>query len=156
MEFSRQQYKSGLPSPPPEDLPDPGMEIEFLASSFIDKQILYQLCNLGSSCPRQYIIFLKKLFSFPCLLCFTFHVCVCWVGGVSWSCVCLFVPVWSWGWGLFLHQGCNLAPHMVSELMGNLNLRVPCLSGPLRNEAVDPTLPKLTQSCILFGVNLRH
>ena len=27
MEFSRQEYWSGLPCPPPEDLPDPGMEL---------------------------------------------------------------------------------------------------------------------------------
>ena len=26
MEFSRQKYQSGLPCPPPEDLPNPGME----------------------------------------------------------------------------------------------------------------------------------
>ena len=26
MEFSRQEYSSGLPFPPPVDLPDPGME----------------------------------------------------------------------------------------------------------------------------------
>ena len=26
MEFSRQEYWSGLPFPPPEDLPDPGIE----------------------------------------------------------------------------------------------------------------------------------
>ena len=28
MEFPRQEYWSGLPFPPPEDLPDPGMESE--------------------------------------------------------------------------------------------------------------------------------
>ena len=27
MEFSRQEYRSGLPFPSPEDLPDPGMEL---------------------------------------------------------------------------------------------------------------------------------
>ena len=27
MEFSRQKYKSGLPCPPPVDLPDPGIEL---------------------------------------------------------------------------------------------------------------------------------
>ena len=30
--FSRQEYWSGLPCPPPEDLPDPGMEPAFLKS----------------------------------------------------------------------------------------------------------------------------
>ena len=32
MEFSRQQYWSGLPFPPPEDLPNPGIEPVSLAS----------------------------------------------------------------------------------------------------------------------------
>ena len=32
MEFSRQEYWSGLPFPPPEDLPDPGIELESLVS----------------------------------------------------------------------------------------------------------------------------
>ena len=32
MEFPRQEYWSGLPFPPPEDLPDPGMEPTSLAS----------------------------------------------------------------------------------------------------------------------------
>ena len=32
MEFSRQEYWSGLPFPTPEDLPDPGTEPESLAS----------------------------------------------------------------------------------------------------------------------------
>ena len=32
MEFSRQEYWSGLPCPLPGDLPDPGIELSFLAS----------------------------------------------------------------------------------------------------------------------------
>ena len=32
MGFSRQEYWSGLPCPPPGDLPDPGIEPEFPAS----------------------------------------------------------------------------------------------------------------------------
>ena len=32
MEFSRQEYWSGLPSPPPWDLSDPGIELVFLMS----------------------------------------------------------------------------------------------------------------------------
>ena len=32
MEFSRQEYWSGLPLPPPGDLPDPGIEHESLVS----------------------------------------------------------------------------------------------------------------------------
>ena len=33
LEFSRQEYWSGLPFPPPGDLPDPGIELESLMSS---------------------------------------------------------------------------------------------------------------------------
>ena len=33
MGFSRQEYRSGLPSPPPGDLPNPGMETASLISS---------------------------------------------------------------------------------------------------------------------------
>ena len=33
MGFSRQEYWRGLPCPPPGDLPNPGIELEFLASS---------------------------------------------------------------------------------------------------------------------------
>jgi len=33
MGFSRQEYWSGLPHPPPGDLPDPGIEPETLISS---------------------------------------------------------------------------------------------------------------------------
>ena len=32
MEFSRKEYWSGLPCPPPEDLPDPGIELMSLRS----------------------------------------------------------------------------------------------------------------------------
>ena len=32
MGFSRQEYWSGMPSPPPGDLPDPGMELRSLTS----------------------------------------------------------------------------------------------------------------------------
>ena len=47
MGFSRQEYWSGLPCPPPGDLPDPGMK--FLSHvSCIGQQVLYQLCHLGS------------------------------------------------------------------------------------------------------------
>ena len=155
MEFSRQQYRSWLPSPPPGDLPNPGMEPESLASSFIDKQILYQLCNLGSSVPQTIYYIPQETFLLPMFaLLYLPRVCACvWCVLELCLSVCASLEL---GAGSLLHQGCNLAPHMVSELMGNLNLKIPCVSGPLRNEAVDPTLPKLGQSCILFGVNLRH
>ena len=35
MEFSRQEYWSGLPCPSPGDLPDPGMEPAFLMSTAV-------------------------------------------------------------------------------------------------------------------------
>ena len=97
MEFSRQQYRSGLPSPPPGDLPNPGMEPESLASSFIDKQILYQLCNLGSSVPQTiYYIpqetFLLLMFALLYLPHVCARVCVVCPGAVS---VCL----WQFGVG---------------------------------------------------------
>ena len=44
MEFSRQEYWSGLPFPPPGDLPDPGMEPRFPAC----RQIPYHLSHQGS------------------------------------------------------------------------------------------------------------
>ena len=38
MGFSRQEYWSGLPCPPPEDLPDPGIKLPFLTSpAFADR-----------------------------------------------------------------------------------------------------------------------
>ena len=36
--FSRQEYWSGLPSPPPEDLPDPGMEPASLMTSVFNRK----------------------------------------------------------------------------------------------------------------------
>ena len=41
MEFFRQEDWSGLPFPPPGDLPDPGMEPEFLYVSCIGRWVLY-------------------------------------------------------------------------------------------------------------------
>ena len=48
MGFSRQEYWSGLPCPPPEDLPDSGMGTHICHVSCIGKQVLYHLCHLGS------------------------------------------------------------------------------------------------------------
>ena len=43
-DFSRQEYWNGLPCPPPEDLPDPGIEPRSPAL----RQILYRLSYEGS------------------------------------------------------------------------------------------------------------
>ena len=44
--FSRQEYWSGLPCPPPRDLPDPGME-PMSHASCTGRQVLYRWCHLG-------------------------------------------------------------------------------------------------------------
>ena len=44
MEFSRQEYWTGLPFPTPGDLPYPGIEPVSLAYAVFDRQILYY-CN---------------------------------------------------------------------------------------------------------------
>jgi len=46
MGFSRQEYWSGLPFPPPGDLPDPGMEPRSLKSPALAGE--FSLCHLGS------------------------------------------------------------------------------------------------------------
>ena len=51
MGFSRQEYWSRLPCPPPEDLPDPGIKPTSHVSS-IGKWVLYLQCHLGT--PQQY------------------------------------------------------------------------------------------------------
>ena len=48
MEFSKQEYWSGLPRPPPGDLPDPGIEPSSLMSPSIGRQVLYHLSYQGS------------------------------------------------------------------------------------------------------------
>ena len=48
MEFSRQEYRSGLPCLPPEDLPNPGIELVSACVSCIGRWILYPLSHLGS------------------------------------------------------------------------------------------------------------
>ena len=50
LEFSRQEYWSVLPCPPPGDLPDPGIKPMSLTSpALIGRQALYHLHHLGSS-----------------------------------------------------------------------------------------------------------
>ena len=41
MRFSRQEYWNGLPSPPPGDLPDPGMEPTTLKSPAVAEGFFY-------------------------------------------------------------------------------------------------------------------
>ena len=48
VEFSRQEYLSGLPFPPPEDLPDPGIEPASYVSYFC-RGILY-FCTTLEAC----------------------------------------------------------------------------------------------------------
>ena len=47
MEFSRQQYWSGVPFPTPGDLPNPGIE-PHLMSPALAGPVLYDKCHLGS------------------------------------------------------------------------------------------------------------
>ena len=47
--FSRQEYWGGFPFSQPEDRLNPGIEPAFLVSPALSKQILNQLCHLGSS-----------------------------------------------------------------------------------------------------------
>ena len=48
MGFSRQEYWSGLPLPPPGDLPNPGLELNTSYVSCIGRQILYHQHHLRS------------------------------------------------------------------------------------------------------------
>ena len=52
VEFSRQEYWSGLPCPPPADLLNPGIEPKSLASTCIGSQVLYHSQHLG--CPTMH------------------------------------------------------------------------------------------------------
>ena len=47
MGFSRQEYWSGLPSPSPEDLPDPGIKLTSLISTCVGRQVLYHQHHLA-------------------------------------------------------------------------------------------------------------
>ena len=46
MGFSRQEYWSGLPCPPPRDLPNPGIELLSLMPACICRWVLYHWCPL--------------------------------------------------------------------------------------------------------------
>ena len=48
MEYSRQEYRSGWPCPPPGDLPDPRIEPKYLASSDLEGGFTAPTClDLG-------------------------------------------------------------------------------------------------------------
>ena len=53
MEFSRQGYRSGLPFPPPGDLPDLGIEPTALSASWTGRRILYHCANDWGESKRQ-------------------------------------------------------------------------------------------------------
>ena len=58
MGCSRQEYWSGLPFPPPGNLPNPGMEPSTLVSlALAGRWILYQLHHLGSPTLLEYGFF---------------------------------------------------------------------------------------------------
>ena len=48
MEFSRQEYWSGLPWPPPGDLPNPGIELVFLMSPALGGGFFTTISTQGS------------------------------------------------------------------------------------------------------------
>ena len=80
MGFSREEYWSGLPCPPPGDLPDPG--IKPASVSCIGRWILYHQHHLGSleSCSVILLLFLSNYlcFSWSYYLCsFLFYCFFC-------------------------------------------------------------------------------
>ena len=54
MEFSRQEYWSRLPFPPPGDLPNPGIELESPAFPALQEDSLL-LSHLGSPIQRKHV-----------------------------------------------------------------------------------------------------
>ena len=50
MGFSRHEYGSGLPCPPPGDPPNPGIHISFISCT--GRQVLYHSCHMGSPWKR--------------------------------------------------------------------------------------------------------
>ena len=52
--FSRQEYWSGLPCPPPGHLPNPGIKPASLTPPAVGRQVLYHECHLGS--PMNHVV----------------------------------------------------------------------------------------------------
>ena len=67
MGFSRQEYWSGLPGPPPGDLPDPGIEPEPSASPAFqeDSLLLSHQGSLKYCFSGWYVVAALKLFECP-------------------------------------------------------------------------------------------
>ena len=61
MGFSRQEYCSGLPCPPPGDLLDPGIKPISLYISCIGRQVLYHWCHQGSPSKGDSVRIKRKL-----------------------------------------------------------------------------------------------
>ena len=57
MGFSRQEYRSGLPCPPPGHLPDPGTESVSLRSPALADRFFLPLSHLGSPTLGRYSVF---------------------------------------------------------------------------------------------------
>ena len=73
MRFYQQECWSGVPFPPPGDLPEPGIEPASLSISCIGRQILYHYCNLESPISFTQI---HQLFIF-CPISLSFYIPIC-------------------------------------------------------------------------------
>ena len=60
MGFSRQEYWTGLPCPPPRQYSQPRDQIHILYVSCVARQVLYHYCPLG----KPIYIYIKKVFYF--------------------------------------------------------------------------------------------
>ena len=78
MGFSRQEYWSGLPSPPSGDLPDPGGWTCVSCISCIGRRVLYHQCHLGN--PYTSILTRNKDNSKVILLTWCIHLEYGWQG----------------------------------------------------------------------------
>ena len=70
MRFFRQEYWSGLPFPPREDLPDPRMEPMSVVSPYIGRQILYPFTIRETTyCGRRIFLYSQNLPKVTCPYC---------------------------------------------------------------------------------------
>jgi len=70
MEFSRQEYWSGLPFPSPEDLPDPGIEPESpaLQADSLSSELQGRCIEVITVAYKSNLCLPQKLLSFPLLV----------------------------------------------------------------------------------------